>query len=67
MRRKPHQKKAKAQSKVKAALTRINVPTRAEISDAAMAERAECVMLNKGPFILDAVRLLDSVLARIRV
>jgi pyruvate kinase len=45
-------------------LAKKGVPTRAEITDAAMAERAECVMLNKGPFILDAVRVLDSVLTR---
>lgn len=43
-------------------LAKKGVPTRAEITDAAMAERAECVMLNKGPFILDAVQALDSVL-----
>ena len=45
-------------------LAKKGVPTRAEISDAAMAERAEGVMLNKGPFILEAVKVLDSVLAR---
>jgi pyruvate kinase len=45
-------------------LAKKGVPTRAEISDAAMAERAESVMLNKGPFILDAVKVLDSVLTR---
>jgi pyruvate kinase len=39
---------------------------RAEITDAAMAERAECVMLNKGPFVLDAVSLLDDVLSRMQ-
>jgi len=38
--------------------------SRAEITDAAMAERAECVMLNKGPFVLDAVGILDDVLGR---
>lgn len=38
--------------------------SRAEISDAAMSERAECVMLNKGPHIDDAVVALDSILAR---
>jgi pyruvate kinase len=38
------------------------VQSRAEITDAAMAERAECVMLNKGPFVADAVSLLDDVL-----
>jgi pyruvate kinase len=45
-------------------LAKKGVPTRAEITDAAMAEGAECVMLNKGPFILEAVRVLDSVLKR---
>ncbi|MGY4708795.1 pyruvate kinase [Mycolicibacterium sp. CBM1] len=39
-------------------------PSRAEISDAAMAERAECVMLNKGPYIIDAVVTLDDILGR---
>ncbi len=38
--------------------------SRAEMTDAAMAERAECVMLNKGPHVLDAVRVLDDVLGR---
>jgi pyruvate kinase len=45
-------------------LAKKGVPTRAEISDAAMAERAEGVMLNKGPFILEAVKALGSVLTR---
>jgi pyruvate kinase len=36
---------------------------RAEMTDAAMAERAECVMLNKGPYVAQAVSLLDDVLA----
>jgi pyruvate kinase len=38
--------------------------SRPEISDAAMAERAECVMLNKGPYIVTAVKVLDNVLRR---
>ena len=29
-----------------------------------MGERAECVMLNKGPYIGDAVRVLDDILQR---
>jgi len=41
-------------------------PSRAEVTDAAMAERAECVMLNKGPYVCDAVRLLDDVLRRMQ-
>lgn len=37
-------------------------PTRSEITDAAMAQRAECVMLNKGPFINKAIRMLNRIL-----
>ena len=42
------------------------LPSRAEITDAAMGVRAECVMLNKGPHILDAIRTLDKVLSRMQ-
>lgn len=45
-------------------LAKKGTPTRAEITDAAMGERAECVMLNKGPYILEAVHTLNQVLAR---
>ncbi|MCO6489862.1 MAG: hypothetical protein J5I98_15705 [Phaeodactylibacter sp.] len=38
------------------------IPSRAEITDAAMAQRAECVMLNKGEYILNAIHLLDTIL-----
>ena len=38
------------------------IPSRAEITDAAMAQRAECVMLNKGEYILKAIGLLDTIL-----
>lgn len=31
-----------------------------------MGERAECVMLNKGPYILEAVRALDNILRRMQ-
>jgi pyruvate kinase len=41
-------------------------PSRAEVSDAVLAERAECVMLNKGPYIAEAVRWLDDVLLRMQ-
>jgi pyruvate kinase len=40
------------------------LPSRAEITDAAMAERAECVMLNQGPYAAEAIRLLVDVFAR---
>ncbi|MBX7433668.1 hypothetical protein JDV09_16345 [Mycobacterium sp. Y57] len=45
-------------------LSKSGLPSRAEISDAAMGERAECVMLNKGPHIDDAVSVLDDILGR---
>jgi pyruvate kinase len=41
-------------------------PTRAEITDAAMGERAECVMLNKGAHILEAAATLDGILRRMQ-
>jgi pyruvate kinase len=47
-------------------LAKRGVPSRAEITDAAMGVRAECVMLNKGPYVRDAVRVLDSILERMQ-
>jgi pyruvate kinase len=47
-------------------LTKDGLPTRAEVTDAAMSSRAECVMLNKGPHVVEAVRLLDDVLTRMQ-
>jgi pyruvate kinase len=47
-------------------LSKEGLPSRAEVSDAALAVRAECVMLNKGPYIAEAVRLLDGVLLRMQ-
>jgi pyruvate kinase len=47
-------------------LVKKGIPSRAEMTDAAMAERAECVMLNKGPFIAEAVTILDDVLTRMQ-
>jgi pyruvate kinase len=47
-------------------LVKKGIPSRAEMTDAAMGERAECVMLNKGPFILEAVTILDDVLSRMQ-
>ncbi|WP_243138112.1 pyruvate kinase [Heliorestis acidaminivorans] len=44
-------------------LAKKGLPARAEITDAAMSHRAECVMLNKGPHILDAVKTLSSLLS----
>jgi pyruvate kinase len=45
-------------------LAKEGMPSRAEITDAAMGNRAECVMLNKGPHVLSAVLALDNILRR---
>jgi len=47
-------------------LAKKGVPSRAEITDAAMAQRAECVMLNKGVYIEKAVKMLDKILRRMQ-
>jgi len=47
-------------------LAKEGMPSRAEITDAAMGDRAECVMLNKGPHIVTAVRVLDDILRRMQ-
>jgi pyruvate kinase len=39
-------------------------PSRGEMTDAAMAARAECVMLNKGPYLLEAIDQLRTLLLR---
>ncbi|MEO1262829.1 MAG: pyruvate kinase [Bacteroidota bacterium] len=43
-------------------LAKRGLPSRSEITDAVMAQRADCVMLNKGPFILQAIQLMDIIL-----
>jgi pyruvate kinase len=47
-------------------LTKTGKPSRAEVSDAVMGERAECVMLNKGPHIIQAIQMLDNILQRMQ-
>jgi pyruvate kinase len=47
-------------------LAKTGRPSRSEITDAAMGERAECVMLNKGPYITEAVRALHDILVRMQ-
>ncbi len=47
-------------------LAKKGVPTRSEITDAAMAQRSECVMLNKGYYIVKAVRMLDKILCEMQ-
>ncbi len=43
---------------------RDGVASRAEMTDAATAQGAECVMLNKGPYLAEGVAFLRDVLAR---
>lgn len=45
-------------------LAKTGIPTRAEISDVVQGVQAECIMLNKGPFINDAIVLLQNILIR---
>lgn len=41
-------------------------PSRAEMSDVVMAQRAECVMLNKGDFLPEALTIVDDVFRRMQ-
>lgn len=45
-------------------MNKTGLPTRGEVTDAAMSSRAECVMLNKGPYIVETVKFLDNILVR---
>ncbi len=47
-------------------LAKKGVPTRSEITDAALSQRAECVMLNKGVYIYETVKMLDKILKRMQ-
>ena len=40
------------------------LPSRAEITDAIAALKAECIMLNKGAYINDVLQLLNKILSR---
>lgn len=45
-------------------LAKTGIPTRAEISDVVQGLQAECIMLNKGPYINDAIKMLKNILIR---
>lgn len=51
-------------TQVLASLAKQGAPTRAKITDAAAGHRTECVMLNKAPHILNALRALDNIFKR---
>lgn len=46
-------------------MAKSGAPSLAEVTDAAMSGRAACVMLNKGPYIIDAAEFLSDVLERV--
>ncbi len=47
-------------------LAKNGMATRAEITDAAMSGRAECVMLNTGRYLVESVTLLNGILRRMK-
>lgn len=47
-------------------MARTGAPSRAEVTDASMGVRAECVMLNKGPHIVATARFLGDLLHRMQ-
>ncbi|GAB5408325.1 MAG: hypothetical protein BalsKO_06900 [Balneolaceae bacterium] len=44
-------------------LAKTGIPSRSELTDVASSLKADCVMLNKGAYILDAVHLLHKILS----
>ena len=47
-------------------LAKSGIPTRAEISDVVQGVQSECIMLNKGPFIYEAIEMLKNILVRMK-
>lgn len=47
-------------------MMKTGVPSRAEITDAAQGSKAECIMLNKGEYVLDVIRTLDEILEKMQ-
>jgi pyruvate kinase len=47
-------------------MTKDGQPSRAEVTDAAMGQRSECIMLNKGDHIVAATKALSDILARMQ-
>lgn len=47
-------------------MLKTGIPTRAEITDVSAGSSAECVMLNKGNYILDGMHILDNILEKMQ-
>ncbi|HKO81310.1 MAG TPA: hypothetical protein VJU78_12980, partial [Chitinophagaceae bacterium] len=45
-------------------LNKSGIATRAEVTDASYAAMAECVMLNKGDYVIDVIKSLQDILQR---
>jgi pyruvate kinase len=45
-------------------LVRKGIPSRADMSDAALASRAEAILLNQGPLLDEALRVLEEVISQ---
>lgn len=43
-------------------MMKTNLPSRAEVTDAAFAQRADCIMLNKGAYAEDSIKTLNTIL-----
>lgn len=53
-------------TEVLANLINKGIPTRSELTDAAESARADCVMLNKGEFVIEAIDMLDQILEKMQ-
>ncbi|MDA0196707.1 MAG: pyruvate kinase [Bacteroidetes bacterium] len=51
-------------TEVLASLAKSGAPSRSEITDTVNSLKADCVMLNKGPFIIETIQFLDRILSR---
>lgn len=53
-------------TEVLANLIKTGIPSRAEVTDAAEGAGADCVMINKGEYAVEAVTMLDGIFKRMR-
>lgn len=47
-------------------LNKTGTPSRSEVIDVVFASRCECVMLNKGQYLLETVKFLDNFLCSMK-
>ncbi|MFY0628330.1 MAG: hypothetical protein JXR07_18685 [Reichenbachiella sp.] len=48
-------------------LSKNGTPTRSEIIDAVMSSNSDCVMLNKGPYIINSIQLLNDLIKQFEI